>query len=209
MTVAYGFCKTATRAHKLVACIEEVVKLLKKAGLHPVATDCDQGTFHVQAIRILLDETETVHGTIYVEGVELVPVLDVYKCLRNLLMKHFLEINRKDGKLYDQRCFVSCLVLQISYEIDLHGKHVRRYLSHLNDEHIYEHKMKKMRVKHAVQALGTKSADGIEIVAMRNRERVMTNLGEREIPRSQVAHTVTTFHFFWLASRLSEWALKI
>lgn len=105
-------------------------------------------------------------GTYFIEGVEIVPIFDVVhmkKRIRNNLLKKYLEEDYSTSKPMNQRKFGSWEYVQMAYEIDayeLSGDRQRR-LPKLTDRHIFESSMKKMSVKHCIQALSKSTGDEI------------------------------------------------
>lgn len=105
-------------------------------------------------------------GTYFIEGVEIIPIFDVVhmeKRVRNNWLKKYLEEDYSSSKPQNQRIFGSWEYVQMAYEMDayeLSGDRERR-LPKLTDRHIYEKSMKKMSVKHCIQALSKSTGEEI------------------------------------------------
>ena len=112
----------------------------------------------------------TTDGTIIVHGVELIPFFDtphVFKGLRNNMLTKDLEIDTKlnqDPKVKKKfakitpeseknRKFAKWEHVKIAYNIDVNGSRGERHLGKLTEQHVAEHKIKKMSVHHATQVL--------------------------------------------------------
>lgn len=51
MPVSYNFCSKTTNAPQLIRCIKEHIYKIREAGLHIVATVCDQGSCNAAVIK--------------------------------------------------------------------------------------------------------------------------------------------------------------
>ncbi|XP_015111640.1 uncharacterized protein LOC107037543 [Diachasma alloeum] len=125
---------------------------------------------------------------IEIGGLELIPVIcpsHGVKGTRNNFINKHLEFNASRGmeeeKPLEDRQFAKWEIIEKAWKIDTTSNTTKNVLNKLTDAHIVEDKMKKMRVKNAVQVLSksvgdfimylTKIDGGVETRGGRTRER--------------------------------------
>lgn len=112
-------------------------------------------------------------GCFVLYGMEIFPLYDpphLKKCVRNNLLDKDLEFDcdlssRSTKKQPVQRKFASWQHIIDVYEIDVYGQQNRRFLKKLTERHVYSHKIKKMRVKNALQIFSNSVAGRLEALS--------------------------------------------
>jgi len=158
--VAFMFTNSTIKTPELVVSIKEVVEAVQSTGLKIVALVCDQASTNVAAINKLRAETKTKYSRLgqenrlfgfEINNQEIIPLFDpphMLKCLRNNLLTKNLKFICKDKV---QRVAKWSHITQF-YELDKSESVIGdRMNPKLSDAHIYEDKMKKMKVSHAAQ----------------------------------------------------------
>lgn len=105
--------------------------------------------------------------TVLISGVETVPIFDVVymlKCARNNFVKKDIEINVSKSKKENEREFAAWDHIQIAYEMDHYALEPEKEyrLPKLTDAHIYDDKLKRMSVHHALEVFSDAVADELE-----------------------------------------------
>lgn len=194
--LSFSFCNAQTTTGQLLYSIKEIVGAIKDAEFNLVATVCDGGSSNRSAINRLLRDTEKdkgkefvyKSGCIVLYGMEIFPLYDpphLKKCVRNNLLDKDLEFDcdlssRSTKKQPVQRKFASWQHIIDVYEIDVYGQQNRRFLKKLTERHVYSHKIKKMRVKNALQIFSNSVAGRLE--ALSGAPERNTSLGKKSIP---------------------------
>ena len=155
--IAYYFTHSGVRAADLMRVIKEIISALQDCGIYVMATVCDQLSSNVKCIKMLREETQRNHAIankenkmfgFTVNGQEIIPIYDpphLIKGLRNNLLQHDAKFVW-NGKYYT----ASWDDLVNLYELDA-GDCETRALHKLTDAHVIKEKIKKMKVKNAVQ----------------------------------------------------------
>lgn len=86
------------------------------------------------------------------------------KNIRNALLTKYLEINFDDRKPENEREFASWDHIIVAFEIYMYGRK-ERAINHITNDHIYEDKIRRMSVKHAVQVFGGRFGDFVHNLA--------------------------------------------
>ncbi|PZC87062.1 hypothetical protein B5X24_HaOG201298 [Helicoverpa armigera] len=156
--VAYYFTNSIKKA-ELKKILQDVIKYVHSTGLKQICTVCDQSTVNVSVINELVEETrikylkekkDWKHEKIQIGKTEVIPIFDVPHLLKGVRN----NILTKDLKYYDfdENCekIIKWDYFKQVYEADkCYGE--LKCLLKLTDEHIYVDKMRKMKVKPAVQ----------------------------------------------------------
>lgn len=176
MPVCFYFVEGTTATSDLVRIIKEVVREIRKTGLHIVSTISDQGATNQAAIRKLLNETnefcikqskENRFQGYVIDGEEIVHIYDfphLMKGIRNGLLEKDLYFS-KDGvqKVASWKHIVKM------YEIDKNRGAYSQFVK-LTDEHVYPLKIKKMRVKNCTQVFSHTVATAMHVAAKLSSE---------------------------------------
>ncbi|XP_051155399.1 uncharacterized protein LOC127277973 [Leptopilina boulardi] len=107
-------------------------------------------------------------GCFILFDMEIIPLFDpphLIKCVRNNLIDKDLEFDVHPSKKSTERKFASWQDIVNVYEIDIYGLQNQRFLPKLTDRHIYPNKIKKMRVKNAIQVFSLSVASRLEGLA--------------------------------------------
>jgi len=173
--ISYTFCTGTTSSHDLSNQIKNVIQAVHETGLHVVASVCDQGATNKAAINMLHHDTraEALRNNIQFKeefynvqcGADILNVVHIYdpphllKGVRNnLLNKNVLFT--MDG----QQMEASWSDITELYELDCKIDDVRM-LPRLTAEHVIPNKIKKMKVKCAVQVLSERVASIMSFLA--------------------------------------------
>ncbi|XP_025161358.1 uncharacterized protein LOC112590045 isoform X1 [Harpegnathos saltator] len=176
MPISYNFCCKQTNTAQLVRCIKEHVSKINDLGFHIVATVCDQGSSNMAAIKELLLRTDmkrksserTQSQTFEVGQYVIVPLYDgphLIKGVRNNLLTKDLAMSCENGV---SAKIASWDIIKTAWIMDRETHKIRPQLKKIKCEHIMEDKIKKMRVKYAVQVLSGTMASCIETLATSN-----------------------------------------
>lgn len=106
-------------------------------------------------------------GSFVLYDMDIIPLFDpphLLKCIRNNLLNKNLEFDCGVNN-NSTRKFASWKHIIDVYEIDVYGPQNRRFLKKLTDRHIYSNKIKKMRVKNAIQVLSNSVSSRLEALA--------------------------------------------
>ncbi|RVE48224.1 hypothetical protein evm_007081 [Chilo suppressalis] len=170
--VAYYFTQTL-QSTKLKEFIKEVVIKVQATGLKIIATVCDQSTVNVSAINSLISEAKSTYfqaekewrnDVIIIDSTKIIPLFDVPHLIKgirnNLINKNMQYEHERQIRLIKWEYF------QMVYEADRsHGE--LRLLPKLTNEHVDPGKIKKMRVKNAVQLLSHSLAVAVDNLVAR------------------------------------------
>jgi len=173
--ISYTFCKGTTSSRDLSNQIKNVIQAVHETGLHVVASVCDQGAKNKAAINMLHHDTraEALRNNIRFKeefynvqcGADILNVVHIYdpphllKGVRNnLLNKNVLFT--MDG----QQMEANWSDITELYELDCKIEDVRM-LPRLTAEHVISNKIKKMKVKCAVQVLSERVASIMSFLA--------------------------------------------
>lgn len=156
--VAYYFTQTL-KTTKLKEIINEVITNVQATGLKIIATVCDQSSTNVSAINNLIAEAKQTYlqvgkewrkDIILINNNEIIPLYDTPHLIKgirnNLLNKEMIYVHESKIKNVKWEYFQRVFAADRS-----HGE--LRLLPKLTIEHIEPEKIKKMRVKNAVQVL--------------------------------------------------------
>ena len=149
-----GTTKATVQQQLLVQCIRRVTE----AGLTVLATTCDMGTNNQTTYRLL---GAADSGVFTVDGRNIIALYDVphlFKCLRNALMKHDIEV---DGELSSWR------YLETLFEVD--SASFPRAAPKLTERHIRPNNFEKMKVRYAVQVMSRTVSAAITMYATFNK----------------------------------------
>ncbi|KAJ8684346.1 hypothetical protein QAD02_020138 [Eretmocerus hayati] len=131
----------------------------------------------------------TVEGTLYVEGHELIHLLDVPhlgKCKRNLLSTYDLDPYYTDCKKTSEEEIINWDPVRTGYIIDDFGPFSERLFPKWTPQHIFPGRMKKMPVKKALQLFSKKAGEGILKLAT-IKEPVQTSFRPKVMPPNSEA----------------------
>ncbi|XP_039302748.1 uncharacterized protein LOC120357108 [Solenopsis invicta] len=203
MPLSYSFCSKQTNTAQLIRNIKEHVLQIKKAGFHVVATVCDQGSCNVAAIKELLLRTamkknlkNTSENQTYIVGdqnvIHLYDPPHLIKGIRNNLISKDLLLRLSTPEEEDR--FASWDTLKTAWIMDKKINTIRPLLKKITAEHILEDKIKKMRVKYAVQAMSGTIAGVIQTFAT-SKCVVSINQKDIQIGEEEIA-TATVVNFF-------------
>ncbi|XP_025161359.1 uncharacterized protein LOC112590045 isoform X2 [Harpegnathos saltator] len=181
MPISYNFCCKQTNTAQLVRCIKEHVSKINDLGFHIVATVCDQGSSNMAAIKELLLRTDmkrksserTQSQTFEVGQYVIVPLYDgphLIKGVRNNLLTKDLAMSCENGV---SAKIASWDIIKTAWIMDRETHKIRPQLKKIKCEHIMEDKIKKMRVKYAVQVLSGTMASCIETLATSNYDTII------------------------------------
>lgn len=203
LPISYNFCHKVTNVAQLMRCVKEHVEKVQEAGFHIVASVCDQGTTNVAAIKELVQrsnikrnkENRVQSQTFEVENAEIIPLYDpshLIKGIRNNLLTKDLAICVRNN--IPER-IGSWDIIKCAWLMDRNLNIIRPHLKHITQEHIIEEKIKKMRVKHAVQVLSGRMASVIETFA-RTKVSVSINNEDVSINEEEGLATMEAVYFF-------------
>lgn len=157
--ISFYFVESAAKSADLVRIIKEVIKAVQDAGLYVMASVCDQHSTNKAAINELINQTTASYIRrneqkrafgFELNGQEIVPFFDpphLLKGIRNNLMKRDCLFSWKKGYIET----ASWKTFQAVYEWDAPTASDYKLFYSISDEHIYEHKMRKMKVSLAAQ----------------------------------------------------------
>lgn len=175
--VAFYLTTSNMNGLKLAKIIKEVIEAVQSTGLTVISTVCDQAPTNVAALNRLRQETNTKYMKkekenrlfgFEINDKEIIPLFDVphlLKGLRNNLITKDLNF------IYDnsQKKASWKNIIQF-YEFDKdQSTEGDRLVPKLTDAHVYEEKMKKMKVSHAAQVFSQR------VGAIMKRIAVMSN----------------------------------
>lgn len=160
--------KGGAKAAQIQKILKQILELLLDVGLKPITIICDQAQVNMAVIKALLQDTRAeylrkgdsvyLEGSFELKGFRIFPIFDpphMLKGIRNNFSTKCIEYF-KDGekRIADWKNIIAL------YEIDNGPNMVDglRTLPHLTDEHVYLHKIKKMKVKNAAQVLSQRVA---------------------------------------------------
>ncbi|GJQ69596.1 hypothetical protein Trydic_g6690 [Trypoxylus dichotomus] len=157
-TIFYSFLEGTTKSASLVRSIKDIIKAVHKAGLHILATVCDQGTTNVSAIRTLVADTKANYlksgksfneNVFAIDGKEVIPIYDPPHLLKgirnNFLTKNIGYVNEAGTK-----CIVTWNDVIKAYKIDAPSARLR-LLRKITDFHVLPSKIKKIKVAYCTQ----------------------------------------------------------
>lgn len=173
--VCYAFsARGGAKAPLIMKILKQIITLLLEIGLKPITTICDQAPTNVKVINTLIEVTKGnylrrndgsyTEGFFEVNGFKIFPIYDpphLLKGIRNNFMTKWITFE-KNG----QTCLAKWNHITALYEVD-NGPNLvcgLRVLPHLTDEHVYPHKVKKMKVKHAAQIFSYRLASTMLMV---------------------------------------------
>ncbi|KAJ8917056.1 hypothetical protein NQ315_012975 [Exocentrus adspersus] len=153
--ISYYFSQGGFNAVQLKQILKTTIEALQQIGFTIIGTVCDQYSSNINAIKQLVEDSERERNMysdlqlFRIGGQEIVGIFDpphLLKGIRNNLLKYNLKfVTNGTAKLCSWDDIVQL------YELDV-GDFNTRMCYKLTDSHIYEDKMKKMKVKHAAQS---------------------------------------------------------
>lgn len=168
------FSNSSVKTPDLVIAIKEVVSAVQSTGLKVIALICDQAATNVAAINILRAQTNEYYlknnktNRLFgfeLGGDEIVPLFDpphLLKCMRNNLLTKNLQFTDTNGikRLAKWENIIKF------YELDKNESVIGdRINPKLTDAHIYQDKIKKMKVSHATQVFSQRVGSVMKLLA--------------------------------------------
>lgn len=170
--LCYYLCANGMSHAEIKTMLKDVIAHLQRIGLNVLATVCDQGNANRAALRTLREETvqsytrrneECRHEGFEVGGKEIIPLYDVphlLKSVRNNLLRKTASFSWRHGEqVASWRHFMTL------YDVDRNAADKEtRSLPRLEDYHVYESQIRKMKVKVAAQAMSESVAAIMRLV---------------------------------------------
>lgn len=173
--ISYTFCKSTTNSHDLASQLKNVVRAVHSTGLRVVGTVCDQGATNTAAINILKNDTKNSCCQKNVEykeefydvdcGEDVLKLIHLYdpphllKGIRNNLLNKNVKFTMNDKEMEARWSDIVEL-----YELDSNIQDVKM-LPRLTAEHVIPNKIKKMKVKYAVQVFSQRVSSIMSFLA--------------------------------------------
>lgn len=164
---------------------KKIVRKCINVGIHVVASICDQGGTNIRALSHMIEMSrreafqrneELRHNVIMIDDQKVVVLYDpphLLKAMRNNLLVKTLTFE-VDGT----RKIADWKHVELTYQIDRSFNH-RRILTKLSDLHVFEKKMKKMKVSYAAQIISHTLAS---VMSLMSRNRIKSECGEKQLP---------------------------
>lgn len=155
--------------------LKDVIRHLRKSGLHVVATVCDQGASNMAAINALMNDTRREYKRkgkecrlfgFEVDGEEIIPLYDVphlLKAIRNNLLTKDCKFKWQKSR---QQIASWKHILEL-FNLDS-GNGDFRSLTKLTDCHVKSEVLKKMKVSVAAQVLSQRVSSTMRLLATCN-----------------------------------------
>ncbi|KAJ8912414.1 hypothetical protein NQ315_013482, partial [Exocentrus adspersus] len=162
--ISYYFSQGGFNAVQLKQILKTTIEALQQIGFTIIGTVCDQYSSNINAIKQLVEDSERERNMysdlqlFRIGGQEIVGIFDpphLLKGIRNNLLKYNLKfVTNGTAKLCSWNDIVQL------YDLDV-GDFNTRMCYKLTETHIYEDKMKKMKVKHVAQVFSHRVSTAI------------------------------------------------
>ncbi|KAJ8910056.1 hypothetical protein NQ315_012749, partial [Exocentrus adspersus] len=186
--ISYYFSQGGFNAVQLKQILKTTIEALQQIGFTIIGTVCDQYSSNINAIKQLVEDSERERNMysdlqlFRIGGQEIVGIFDpphLLKGIRNNLLKYNLKfVTNGTAKLCSWDDIVQL------YELDV-GDFNTRMCYKLTDSHIYEDKMKKMKVKHAAQVFSHRVSTAIrwtirygKLLEVPRKDNLLSNTAE-------------------------------
>lgn len=200
--LAYYFYDGVLKTDQLIEWIKDIAKIIIESGLYLVAFICNDEKRNITAInklkldsaRLKSKQRQLYYGYITINNQDIIPLYDpphLIKSIRNNLLNNDLEFDCVED---EERKFASWEVIEQAYHMDLTHS-VYRLMPKITAEHIIKNKVKRKKVKTAIQVLSM-TMGGFIHHHTKLEGRVNTIYGPLKMPQKKGRETAEIILFF-------------
>lgn len=175
--VSYCFsARGGAKYEQIKTLLKQILEILIKIDLKPITTICDQAAVNVRVIKSLIKDTKENYlrrgdinnyreGHFEINEFKVFPIYDpphLLKGIRNNFISKNVEFGQEGLKKVAKWDHIRYI-----YEADNAPNMIQglQALPHITDEHVYPHKLKKMKVKHAAQIFSQRLASTLQLTS--------------------------------------------